>query len=182
MRYRNLGRTGIKVSPYAFGTLPFAIQVGNPDPKDSIRIIHKELDAGINLVDTADEYGNSEEIVRRVLQGCWENVVLTAKVSRPMDTDPNQQGQGASRWWIMTAVENSLRHLQTDHIDVYQLHRPGPDTDGLSCMSHVTQHAQRRVHDGLTWSPTKSIRCAKPALKFASGQISSCWLMIGVNS
>ena len=103
MQYRNLGRTGIKVSPYALGALMFATQVGNPDPEDSIRIIHKALDAGINLVDTADAYGDSEEVVGRALKGRRDNVVLTTKVGRPMGTDPNQQG--ASRRWIMAAVE-----------------------------------------------------------------------------
>jgi len=75
MRYRNLGRTGIKVSPYALGALMLATQVGNPDPEDSIRIIHKALDAGINLVDTADAYGDSEEVVGRALKGRRDNVV-----------------------------------------------------------------------------------------------------------
>jgi aryl-alcohol dehydrogenase-like predicted oxidoreductase len=136
MRYRNLGRTGIKVSPYALGALMFATQVGNPDPEDSIRIIHKALDAGINLVDTADAYGDSEEVVGRALKGRRDNVVLATKVSRPVGTDPNQQG--ASRRWIMTAVENSLRRLQTDHIDVYQIHRPDPGTDIEETLSALT--------------------------------------------
>jgi aryl-alcohol dehydrogenase-like predicted oxidoreductase len=83
MQYRNLGRTGIKVSPYALGALMLATQVGNPDPEDSIRIIHKALDAGINLVDTADAYGDSEEVVGRALKGRRDNVVLATKVGRP---------------------------------------------------------------------------------------------------
>jgi aryl-alcohol dehydrogenase-like predicted oxidoreductase len=136
MQYRTLGRTGIKVSPYALGALMFATQVGNSDPKDSIRIIHKALDSGINLIDTADAYGDSEEIVGRALKGRRDHVVLTTKVSRPMGTDPNQQG--ASRRWIMTAIENSLRRLQTDHIDVYQIHRPDPDTDIEETLSAMT--------------------------------------------
>jgi aryl-alcohol dehydrogenase-like predicted oxidoreductase len=136
MRYRNLGRTGIKVSPYALGALMFATQVGNPDPEDSIRIIHKALDAGINLVDTADAYGDSEEVVGAALKGRRDHVVLTTKFSRPMGTDPNQQG--ASRRWIITAVENSLRRLQTDHIDVYQIQRPDPDTDIEETLSALT--------------------------------------------
>jgi aryl-alcohol dehydrogenase-like predicted oxidoreductase len=136
MQYRNLGRTGIKVSPYALGALMFATQVGNPDPEDSIRIIRKALDAGINLVDTADAYGDSEEIVGRALKGRRDNVVLTTKVGRPTGTDPNQQG--ASRRWIITAVENSLRRLQTGHIDVYQIHRPDPGTDIEETLSALT--------------------------------------------
>jgi aryl-alcohol dehydrogenase-like predicted oxidoreductase len=136
MRYRNLGRTGIKVSPYALGALMFATRVGNPDPEDSIRIIHKALDAGINLLDTADAYGDSEEVVGRALKGRRDNVVLATKFGRPVGTDPNQQG--ASRRWIMTAVENSLRRLQTDHIDVYQIHRPDPGTDIEETLSALT--------------------------------------------
>ena len=113
MQYRPLGRTGIKVSPYALGTLMFASSVGNPDHEDSIRIIHKALDAGINFIDTADAYGDSEEVVGKALKGRRDNVVLATKVSRPMGDDPNQQG--ASRRWIVKEVENSLRRLQTDY-------------------------------------------------------------------
>ena len=136
MQYRTLGRTGIKVSPYALGTLMFATSVGNPDPDDSARIIHKALDAGINFVDTADAYGDSEEIVGKALRGRRDDVVLTTKVSRPMGTDPNQQG--GSRRWITTAVENSLRRLQTDWIDLYQIHRPDPSTDIEETLSVLT--------------------------------------------
>jgi aryl-alcohol dehydrogenase-like predicted oxidoreductase len=136
VKYRTLGRTGIKVSPYALGTLMFATQVGNPDPEDSILIIHKALDAGINLIDTADAYGDSEEIVGRALKGRRDHVVLATKVGRPVGIDPNQQG--ASRRWIITAVENSLRRLQTDHIDLYQIHRPDPDTDIAETLSALT--------------------------------------------
>ena len=136
MQYRTLGRTGIKVTPYGLGALMFATQVGNSDPKDSIRIIHKALDSGINLIDTADAYGDSEEIVGRALKGRRDHVVLTAKVSRPTGTDPNQQG--GSRRWIMTAIENSLRRLQTDHIDVYQIQRPDPETDVEETLSAMT--------------------------------------------
>ncbi|GAF45266.1 aldo/keto reductase [Rhodococcus wratislaviensis] len=136
MQYRTLGRTGIKVSPYALGTLMFAASIGNPDPDDSARIIHKALDAGINFIDTADAYGDSEEVVGRALEGRRDNVVLTTKVSRPMGDDPNQQG--ASRRWIVTAVENSLRRLQTDRIDLYQIQRPDPTTDIEETLSALT--------------------------------------------
>jgi aryl-alcohol dehydrogenase (NADP+) len=136
MQYRTLGGTGIKVTPYGLGALMFATQVGNSDPKDSIRVIHKALDSGINLIDTADAYGDSEEIVGAALKGRRDHVVLTTKVSRPMGADPNQRG--ASRRWIMTAIENSLRRLQTDHIDVYQIQRPDPDTDIEETLSAMT--------------------------------------------
>ncbi|MFI7076245.1 aldo/keto reductase [Micromonospora sp. NPDC049903] len=136
MQYRSLGRTGIKVSPYALGALMFATQVGNPDPQDSVRVIHKALDVGINLIDTSDAYGDSEEVVGRALVGRRDTVVLATKFSRPTGTDPNQQG--TSRRWIMTAVEDSLRRLRTDHIDLYQVHRLDPDTDIEETLSALT--------------------------------------------
>ena len=135
MQYRTLGRTGIKVSPYARGTLMFATSMGT-DPGDSARIIHKAIDAGINVVDTADAYGDSEEVVGKALEGRRDDVVLATKFSRPTGQDPNHQG--ASRRWIVTAVENSLRRLRTDHIDLYQLHRPDPDTDVEETLAALT--------------------------------------------
>jgi aryl-alcohol dehydrogenase-like predicted oxidoreductase len=136
MRYRTLGRTGIKVSPYALGALMFATTVGNADPAESTRVIHKALDAGINFVDTADAYGDSEEVVGRALKGRRDHVVLATKFGRPAGDDPNQQG--GSRRWIMTAVENSLRRLRTDHIDLYQIHRPDPSADLEETLSALT--------------------------------------------
>jgi aryl-alcohol dehydrogenase-like predicted oxidoreductase len=136
MQYRTLGRTGIQVSPYALGALMFATSVGNSDPQDSVRVIHKALDSGINLIDTSDAYGDSEEVVGRALKGRRETVVLATKFGRPTGTDPNQQG--TSRRWIMTAVENSLRRLQTDHIDLYQVHKPDPDTGTEETLSALT--------------------------------------------
>ncbi|MEV5754105.1 aldo/keto reductase [Actinoallomurus sp. NPDC052308] len=146
MQYRTLGRTGIKVSPYALGALMFATSVGNPDPEDSARMIHKALDAGINLIDTADAYQDSEEIVGKALKGRRDEVVLATKVSRSMGDDPNHQG--ASRRWIVTAVENSLRRLRTDHIDLYQIHRPDPTTDieeTLSVLSDLIHSGKVRA-------------------------------------
>ncbi len=135
MQYRTLGRTGIQVSPYGLGTLMFATSMGNA-PEDSARIIHKALDAGINLVDTADAYGDSEDVVVKALEGRRDDVVLATKFSRPTGQDPNHQG--ASRRWIVTAVENSLRRLRTDYIDLYQLHRPDPRTDIEETLSALT--------------------------------------------
>jgi aryl-alcohol dehydrogenase-like predicted oxidoreductase len=146
MRYRTLGRTGIKVSPYALGAMMFGA-VGNPDHEDSIRIIHKALDAGINFIDTADAYsrGESEEIVGQALKGRRDNIVLATKLWMPMGDDPNQRG--LSRRWIMTEVENSLRRLDTDYIDLYQIHRPDPDTDieeTLSALSDLVSSGKVR--------------------------------------
>jgi aryl-alcohol dehydrogenase-like predicted oxidoreductase len=137
MKYRTLGKTGIKVTPFCLGAMMFGA-TGNPDHDDSIRIIHKALDAGINFIDTADRYsrGESEEIVGEALKGRRDSVVLATKVHGPMGEDPNQQGN--SRRWIMQAVEASLRRLQTDHIDLYQIHRPAPDTDIEETLSALT--------------------------------------------
>jgi aryl-alcohol dehydrogenase-like predicted oxidoreductase len=102
---------------------------GNTDHDESIRIIHRALDAGINFVDTADVYsqGESEEIVGKALAGRRDDVVLATKVHGRMGDGPNRQGN--SRRWIVQEVDNSLRRLQTDWIDLYQIHRPEPDTD-----------------------------------------------------
>src|ERR1017187_5532679 len=128
MEHRKLGRTGVSVSPLCLGAMMFGAW-GNPDHDESIRVIHHALDAGINFVDTADVYarGESEEIVGKALKGRRDSVVLATKVHLPMGDDPNQRGN--SRRWIMTECENSLRRLQTDYIDLYQIHRPDPDTD-----------------------------------------------------
>ena len=147
MQYRTLGRTGIKVSPYAFGAMMLG-SFGNADHDDATRMVHKALDAGINLVDTADVYGDgeSEEIVGKALKGRRDDVVLATKASRPMGSDPNQQG--GSRRWLLTAVENSLRRLQTDHIDLYQIHRPDPDTaieETLSALSDLIRSGKVRA-------------------------------------
>lgn len=147
MQYRTLGRTGIRVSPYALGAMMFGA-MGNPDHDETIRIIHRALDAGINLVDTADAYsrGESEEIVGKALKGRRDDVVLATKLSLPMGDDPNRRGN--SRRWIMTAVEDSLRRLDTDHIDLYQVHRPDPDTDieeTLSALSDLVHSGKVRA-------------------------------------
>ena len=129
MEYRTLGNTGVKVSPLCLGAMMFGAW-GNTDQEDSVRIIHRALDAGINFIDTADVYsrGGSEEVVGKALAGGRrDNVVLATKVHGRMGDDPNEFGN--SRRWIVREVENSLRRLGTDWIDLYQIHRPEADTD-----------------------------------------------------
>jgi aryl-alcohol dehydrogenase-like predicted oxidoreductase len=137
MQYRPLGKTGIKVSSYCLGAMMFG-GLGNPDHDGCVRIIHKALDVGINFVDTADRYsaGESEQIVGKALKGRRDRVVLATKVHGPMGDDPNMQGN--SRRWITRAVEDSLRRLQTDYIDLYQIHRPAPDTEIEETLSVLT--------------------------------------------
>jgi aryl-alcohol dehydrogenase-like predicted oxidoreductase len=122
MEHRTLGRTGVKVSPLCLGAMMFGAW-GERDHDESVRIIHRALDAGINFVDTADVYsaGESEEIVGKALAGGRrDDVILATKVHGAMGEDPNQQGN--SRRWIIREVEDSLRRLDTDWIDLYQLH------------------------------------------------------------
>lgn len=147
MNYRPFGRTGVKVSPFALGAMMFG-GMGNPDHDECIRMIHQALDAGINFIDTADRYsqGESEIIVGKALKGRRENIVVGTKFFGPMGSDPNQSG--SSRRWITTAVEDSLRRLGTDYIDLYQLHRPTPDTDideTLSILSDLLRAGKIRM-------------------------------------
>ena len=138
MEQRQLGRTGVSVSQFCLGTMMFG-SWGNPDHDDSIRIIHAALDAGINFIDTADVYGagESEEIVGKALTGGRrDDVVLATKFHNPMGEDPNRRGN--SRRWVMRAIEDSLRRLGTDWIDLYQVHRPDPGTDIEETLSALT--------------------------------------------
>ena len=137
MDSRPLGRTGVQVSKLCLGTMMFGAW-GNPDHDDSVRVIHRALDAGINFVDTADVYsaGESEEIVGKALKGCRDDVVLATKFFMPMGEDPNMRG--GSRRWIVRAVEDSLRRLGTDHIDLYQVHRPDPAVDVEETLGALT--------------------------------------------
>jgi aryl-alcohol dehydrogenase-like predicted oxidoreductase len=128
MRYRYLGRTGVQVSEYMLGTMSFGSD-GNTDERECISIVHGALDCGINFIDTADTYshGEAEEIVGKALAGRRDKVVLATKFR--LSAGEGRNDQGGSRYWIMKQVENSLRRLKTDHIDLYQMHRPDLHTD-----------------------------------------------------
>ncbi|WEK46972.1 MAG: aldo/keto reductase [Candidatus Andeanibacterium colombiense] len=128
MEMRNLGATGMKVSSLCLGTMMFG-PMGNPDREDCVRIIHRAFDAGINFVDTADVYsqGVSEEIVGAALKSRRDDIVVATKFFNPMGTDPNRRG--GSRRWIEQAVDDSLRRLGIDYIDLYQMHRWDAATD-----------------------------------------------------
>jgi aryl-alcohol dehydrogenase-like predicted oxidoreductase len=146
MEHRTLGRTGVRVSTLCLGAMMFGAW-GEPDHDASIAIIHAALDAGINFIDTADVYsaGESEEIVGKALKGRRDDVVLATKFHAPMGEDVNQRGN--SRRWIMAECENSLRRLGTDHIDLYQVHRPDPSTDiedTLSALSDLIHQGKVR--------------------------------------
>jgi aryl-alcohol dehydrogenase-like predicted oxidoreductase len=159
MKTRTLGRTGVKVSPLCLGAMMFGAW-GNTDHEDCIRIIHRALDAGINFIDTADVYsrGESEEIVGRALAGGKrDHVILATKVHGTMGDDPNEFGN--SRRWIVREVENSLRRLGTDWIDLYQIHRPELDTDiddTLGALSDLI-HAGKVRYIGSSTFPASQI-------------------------
>jgi aryl-alcohol dehydrogenase-like predicted oxidoreductase len=142
MEYRPLGRTGISVSQLCLGAMMFGA-FGNSDHGESIRIIHRALDAGINFIDTADGYsaGESEEILGKALADRRrDDVVLAVKFGVSFGGDPNLRG--GSRRWMMRAVEGSLRRLQTDWIDLYQLGAPDPDTDIDETLAALTDLVQ----------------------------------------
>jgi aryl-alcohol dehydrogenase-like predicted oxidoreductase len=145
MKMRTLGRTGVKVSPYCLGAMMFG-PWGNRDPEDCVRMVDTALDAGINFIDTADVYsqGTSEEIVGQALSrdNKRDKVVLATKFHGAMGEDPNAQGN--SRRWIFKEVENSLRRLNTDYIDLYQVHRP----DGACDIDETLGALSDLVHQG----------------------------------
>jgi aryl-alcohol dehydrogenase-like predicted oxidoreductase len=154
MDYRRLGRTGVSVSKLCLGAMMFG-EWGTRDHDESIRIIHRALDAGINFVDTADVYsgGESEVIVGKALAGGRrDDIVLATKVHMPMGADPNQRGN--SRRWIIREAENSLRRLGTDWIDLYQVHRYDPDTgidETLGALSDLVRAGKVRYAGHSTW-------------------------------
>jgi aryl-alcohol dehydrogenase-like predicted oxidoreductase len=154
MEYRSLGTTGVQVSQLCLGAMMFGAW-GNPDHEDSIRIINRAVDAGVNFIDTADMYsfGESEVIVGKALKGLQrENIVLATKVHGAMGSDPNTQGN--SRRWVIAECENSLRRLETDYIDLYQIHRPSPETaidDTLGALSDLVRAGKIRYAGSSTF-------------------------------
>jgi aryl-alcohol dehydrogenase-like predicted oxidoreductase len=161
MEQRMLGRTGVHVSPLCLGAMMFG-GWGEPDHDAAIRVIHRALDAGINFVDTADVYsrGESEEIVGKALSGGRrDNVVLATKVHGSMGDDPNERGN--SRRWIMRAVEASLTRLQTDWIDLYQVHRWDPWTDHeetLGALSDLVAQGKVRYIGSSTYPAAQIVK------------------------
>ncbi|MEW5654773.1 aldo/keto reductase [Streptomyces cinereoruber] len=155
--HRLLGRTGVRVSPLCLGTMMFGAR-GNTDHADGVRIIHRALDSGINFVDTADVYsaGESETIVGKALAGGRrENVVLATKFHGSLGDDPNERGN--SRRWIVREVENSLRRLGTEWIDLYQVHRPEPETDfdeTLGALTDLVRQGKIRYIGTSTFEPS----------------------------
>ena len=153
MERTTLGRTGIQVSRYCLGAMMFGA-FGNRDHDECVRIINHALDNGINFIDTADVYsaGESEEIVAKAIKGRRDEVVLATKFVGAMGEDTNQRG--ASPRWIKQEVENSLRRLGTDYIDLYQAHRPDPSVDlddTLGALSDLVHQGKVRILGSSTY-------------------------------
>ena len=149
----------MQVSRYCLGSMNFGAH-GNPDHDECTRIIHMALDAGINFVDTADSYsrGEAEGIIGNALKGRRDDVILTSKVSLPMGSDPNMRGN--SRRWIVKSIESSLRRLQTDWIDLYQIHRPDPATaidETLSALTDLVHQGKVRAIGSSTFPPELNV-------------------------
>lgn len=146
MEYRHLGRTGVEVSVQSLGTMMFGGR-GTEDESTYVTMLHRALEAGINVIDTADSYdrGGSETVVGKAIRGHRDEIVLATKVYNAMGDGRNRGGN--SRYWIQKEVEASLRRLGTDHIDIYQLHRPDPHTsleDTLEVMSDLVEQGKVR--------------------------------------
>jgi aryl-alcohol dehydrogenase-like predicted oxidoreductase len=180
MEYRRLDRTGMQVSPLCLGAMMFGAW-GEPDHNTSIKIIHRALDAGINFIDTADVYsqGESEVIVGKALaNGRRDEVILATKFHGPMDVawgqpggDPNKRGN--SRRWIVQEVENSLRRLDTDWIDLYQVHRPDPDTavdETLSALTDLQRQGKIRAFGSSTFPAHETVEAQWTARDRALGR------------
>ncbi|MGW4028705.1 aldo/keto reductase [Streptomyces sp. NPDC004838] len=137
MEYRNLGRTGVQVSTLALGAMNFG-RIGRTTQDEVTAIVDAALEAGINLIDTADVYsgGESEEMVGKAVAGRREDIVLATKASLPMGDERNRQG--GSRRWLVTALDDSLRRLGVDHVDLYQIHRWDPRTGDEETLSALT--------------------------------------------
>jgi aryl-alcohol dehydrogenase-like predicted oxidoreductase len=158
---RLLGRTGVRVSSLCLGGMNFGAWA-NGDHADCGRIIDAALDSGINFIETADVYspqGESETIIGKAVAGKRDRVILATKFATPMGAEPNRHG--GSRRWIMLAVEDSLRRLGTDWIDLYQMHRPDPETDleeTIDALNDLVHAGKIRYFGSSTCPPHQLVR------------------------
>lgn len=166
MQYRTLGRTGVQVSSLVLGAMNFGT-IGQVTQAEATAMIDTALDAGINLIDTADFYsqGESEQMVGKAIAGRRDDIVLATKAGLPMGEERNRRG--SSRRWLVTALENSLRRLDVDHVDVYQVHRWDPTTTDEETLSALTdlQRAGKIRYFGSSTFPAYRIVEAQWAAK-----------------
>lgn len=160
MNHRTLGRTGVEVSTLALGAMNFG-RIGRTTQEEVSGIVAEALDAGINLIDTADAYsaGESEEMVGRAIAGRRDDVLLATKATLPMGEGPNRSG--GSRHWIVTALEDSLRRLDVDHVDLYQMHRWDPatsDEETLAALTDLQRAGKIRYFGSSTFPAHRLVR------------------------
>ncbi|TQS46074.1 aldo/keto reductase [Cryptosporangium phraense] len=189
MQYRTLGRTGTQVSTLVLGTMNFGA-IGRTTQEDATAIVDAALDAGINLIDTADMYsqGQSEEMVGRAIKGRRDDIVLATKANEPMGDERNHRG--SSRRWLYTALDDSLKRLGTDHVDLYQIHRWDPTTSDEETLSALTdlQRAGKIRYFGSSTFPAYRIVQAHHAAtenglrKYATEQPSYSILQRGIEA
>jgi len=137
MQYRTLGNTGVQVSTLALGAMNFG-EIGRTTQDDATAIVDAALEGGVNLIDTADRYsqGESEVMVGQAIKGRRDDLVLATKAALPMGDERNHRG--SSRRWLVRALEDSLRRLDVDHVDLYQIHRWDPATSDEETLSALT--------------------------------------------
>jgi aryl-alcohol dehydrogenase-like predicted oxidoreductase len=154
MQYRTLGRTGVRVSSLALGAMNFG-RIGRTGQEEATALVDAALEAGINVIDTADVYsdGRSEEMVGKAIAGRRADVVLATKAGMPMGEERNHRG--SSRRWLTRALDDSLRRLGVDHVDLYQVHRWDPTTDDEETLSALTdlRRAGKIRHFGTSTFP-----------------------------
>ncbi|MFE6611387.1 aldo/keto reductase [Amycolatopsis sp. NPDC057786] len=172
MQYRTLGRTGVQVSTLALGAMNFGA-IGRTTQDEATAIVDAALTGGINLIDTADMYGagQSEEMVGKAIAGRREDIVLATKASMPMGDERNHQG--ASRRWLVTELDNSLRRLGVDHVDLYQIHRWDPktsDEETLSALTDLRQAGKIRYFGSSTFPAYRIVQAQWAASEFRLGR------------
>jgi aryl-alcohol dehydrogenase-like predicted oxidoreductase len=166
MQYRSLGRTGVQVSSLVLGAMNFGA-LGRTTQDDATAIVDAALEGGINVIDTADMYsaGQSEEMVGQAIAGRRDDIVLATKAHMPMGDERNHQG--SSRRWLVTALDDSLRRLGVDHVDLYQVHRWDPRTSDEETLSALTdlQRAGKIRYFGSSTFPAHRIVAAQWAAR-----------------
>ncbi|MES4903317.1 MULTISPECIES: aldo/keto reductase [unclassified Streptomyces] len=189
MQYRTLGRTGVQVSSLALGAMNFG-RIGRTTQDEATAIVDAALEGGVNLIDTADMYsdGESEEMVGKAIAGRRDDIVLATKAGLPMGDEPNHRG--GSRRWLVTELDNSLRRLGVDHVDLYQIHRWDPNTSDEETLSALTdlQRAGKIRYFGSSTFPAYRIVQAQWAARehhlsrYATEQPSYSILQRGIES
>src|SRR3954470_17438455 len=172
MQYRTLGRTGVQVSTLALGAMNFGA-IGKTTQDEATAIVDAALEAGINLIDTADRYsqGESEVMVGKAIAGRRDDIVLATKAALPMGEERNHRGN--SRRWLVTALDDSLRRLDVDHVDLYQIHRWDPatsDEEALSALTDLQRAGKIRAFGSSTFPAYRIVQAQSAAREHHLGR------------